>query len=62
EEMLGECQTLLLSLSLQAQSSDRWKWQPDPDKCYFVRGAYQLLTSQDSVTLDDVEDLIWHTQ
>ncbi|MCI57644.1 hypothetical protein A2U01_0078895, partial [Trifolium medium] len=32
EEMLGECQTLLLNLSLQTQSSDRWQWQPDPDR------------------------------
>ncbi|MCI56072.1 heat-shock protein, partial [Trifolium medium] len=62
EEMLGECQTLLLNLSLQAQFSDRWQWQPDPDKGYSVRGAYQLLTSQDSVTLDAAEGFIWHTQ
>ncbi|MCI00663.1 70 kDa peptidyl-prolyl isomerase [Trifolium medium] len=62
EEMLGECQTLLFNLSLQAQSSDRWKWQSDPDKGYTIRGAYQLLTSQVSTTIDETEDLIWHTQ
>ncbi|MCI42532.1 hypothetical protein A2U01_0063769, partial [Trifolium medium] len=60
--MLGECQTLLLSLSLQAQSSDRWQWQSDPDKRYSIRGAYQLLTSQDSIFLDTAAGLIWHTQ
>ncbi|MCI57147.1 hypothetical protein A2U01_0078398, partial [Trifolium medium] len=49
--MLGKCQTLLLNLSLQAQCLDRWQWQPDPDTGYSVRGAYQLLTSHDSVTL-----------
>ncbi|MCI10972.1 hypothetical protein A2U01_0032070, partial [Trifolium medium] len=49
-EGVGECQTLLLNLSLQDQTSDRWQWQPDPDKGYIVRGAYQLLTSQDAVT------------
>ncbi|PNY01682.1 hypothetical protein L195_g024983 [Trifolium pratense] len=38
----------------EAQSSDRWLWLHDPDHSYFVRGAYQLLTSQDSVTLDAV--------
>ncbi|MCI17153.1 receptor-like protein kinase ANXUR2, partial [Trifolium medium] len=32
EEMLGECQTLLLNISLQTQSSDKWQWQPDPKK------------------------------
>ncbi|PNX86424.1 heat shock protein, partial [Trifolium pratense] len=31
-------------------------------KCYTVRGAYQLLTSQASVTLDAAENLIWHSQ
>ncbi|GAU19449.1 hypothetical protein TSUD_76930 [Trifolium subterraneum] len=52
EEMLGECQALLLTLPLQAQTSYAWQWQPDPVTGYSVRGAYQLLTSQDLVTLD----------
>jgi hypothetical protein len=60
--MLGEYQTLLLICSPQAQVSDRWQWQPDPDKCYSVRDAYQLMTSQYSVTMDAAEDLIWHSQ
>ncbi|MCI66027.1 heat-shock protein, partial [Trifolium medium] len=60
--MLGECQTLLLNISLQDRSSDRWQWHPDADKGYIVRGAYQLLTSQDAVTLDDAACLIWHSQ
>ncbi|MCI45078.1 cysteine-rich receptor-like protein kinase, partial [Trifolium medium] len=42
------------------QSSARWQWQLDPEQGYSVRGAYQLLTSQDSVTLDAGLDLIWH--
>ncbi|PNY08383.1 heat shock protein [Trifolium pratense] len=62
EEMLGECQSLLANISLQAQSSDRWQWQPDPDTGYSVRGAYQLLTTLDLVTVDDAEHLIWHPQ
>jgi hypothetical protein len=60
EEELQECQSLLLTLSVQDHSSDRWQWQPDHDRGYTVRGAYQLLTSHDSVTLDDAENLIWH--
>ncbi|MCI48617.1 hypothetical protein A2U01_0069860, partial [Trifolium medium] len=32
EEMLRECQALLLYISLQVQSSDRWQWQPDPEQ------------------------------
>ncbi|KAK2445430.1 hypothetical protein QL285_016359 [Trifolium repens] len=60
EEDLRECPSLLLTRSLQDQSSDRW--QPDPDKCYTVRGAYQLLTSQVSTPMDDAEKLIWYSQ
>ncbi|CAJ2646720.1 unnamed protein product [Trifolium pratense] len=62
EELLGECQSLLLDISLQDQTSDRWQWSPDPDTGYTVRGAYQILISQDSVTLHDAENLIWHPQ
>ncbi|CAJ2678808.1 unnamed protein product [Trifolium pratense] len=62
EEMLGECQSLLLDISLQDQTIDRWQWSPDPDIGYTVGGAYQLLTSHASVTLDDAENLVWHSQ
>ncbi|GAU18573.1 hypothetical protein TSUD_325650 [Trifolium subterraneum] len=58
EEMVRECQTLLSNFSLQVQSSDSWQWQPDLVTCYSVRGAYQLLTSQDSAMLDEAETLI----
>ncbi|GAU31357.1 hypothetical protein TSUD_19020 [Trifolium subterraneum] len=61
EEMLGECQNLLLNISLQVHSSDRWLWQPDPDNDYSVHSVYQLLTSQDSVTLHAADGLIWHS-
>ncbi|GAU26650.1 hypothetical protein TSUD_102600 [Trifolium subterraneum] len=62
EEMLGECQTLLLSLSLQENVLDRWRWHPDLDTGYTVRSAYQILTVQDVVTLDAAVGLIWHPQ
>ncbi|XP_045822022.1 uncharacterized protein LOC123914907 [Trifolium pratense] len=42
--------------------SDRWQWRADLDDGYTVRGAYQLLTTQDAVTLDAVSGLIWHRQ
>ncbi|PNX69239.1 O-acyltransferase WSD1, partial [Trifolium pratense] len=45
-----------------AHSTDRWQWRPDPDTGYSVRGAYQLLTSHISVTMDDADNLIWHPQ
>ncbi|MCH85302.1 heat-shock protein, partial [Trifolium medium] len=57
-----ECQSLLLTISLQDQTIDRWQWRPDPDTGYTVGGAYQLLTSHTSVTLDTAENLIWHPQ
>ncbi|KAK2418448.1 hypothetical protein QL285_040641 [Trifolium repens] len=60
EEELRECQSLLLTRVLQDQSSDRWQWQPDPDTGYTVRGAYQLLTSQDSASMDAAAALVWH--
>jgi hypothetical protein len=60
--MLEECQSLLLSVPVQAQSFDVWRWQPDPYTSYSVRGAYQLLTSQDSITLGATEDLVSHKQ
>jgi hypothetical protein len=60
EEMLRECQTLLLHVSVQVDSSDVWRWQPDPVHGYSVHDAYMLLTSQVPVTLGAAEDLLWH--
>ncbi|KAK2377697.1 hypothetical protein QL285_078345 [Trifolium repens] len=59
-EILRECQDLLHDFLLQAQCSDTWLWRHDPDHGYSVRGACQLLTMQQHVTLDAAEDLIWH--
>jgi hypothetical protein len=49
-------------ITLQVESPDRWQWRPDPVTGYSVHDAYQILTSQDSVTLGEAEDLIWHRQ
>jgi hypothetical protein len=62
EKLLRECQTLLLTVTLQVAVPDRWQWRLDLALGYFVRDAYQLLTSQDSVTLEEAEDLLWHKQ
>jgi hypothetical protein len=60
---VGECYTLLLlNLSVQARFLDMLQWQPDSAKSYSFRDAYQLLISQDSVTLGAAEDLMWHKQ
>jgi hypothetical protein len=56
--MLGECQALLHNLLLQVQSPDLWQWQLDPDRGYSVRGAYQILTSQQPAPLSAAEDLL----
>jgi hypothetical protein len=60
EELLGECQTLLLTVTLQVGSADRWQWRHDPSAGYSVRDAYQVLTSQDTTVMGEAEDLIWH--
>jgi hypothetical protein len=60
--MVGECQNLLLTVTLQVESPDRWQWRPDPLTGYSVRDAYQMLTSQDTVTIGAAEDLLWHKQ
>jgi hypothetical protein len=60
--MLRECQTLLISVTLQVDSLDRRQWRSDPVSGYSVRDAYELLTSQEEVTLGDAEDLLWHKQ
>jgi hypothetical protein len=62
EDMARECQALLYDFSLQAQYPDRWQWRPDSDRGYSVRGAYQLLTSQQHIVLHVAVDLIWHKQ
>ena len=46
EVLLGECKTLLLDVFLSPNVTDRWVWIPDPTVGYTVRGANDLLTSQ----------------
>jgi hypothetical protein len=43
-------------------SPDWWQWRPDSAMGYTIHDAYQILTSQDSVTLGEAEDLLWHRQ
>jgi hypothetical protein len=62
EELLGECQTLLLSVTLQGGIPDRWQWRHDPTAGYSVHDAYQILTSQDVGSAGEAADLIWHRQ
>jgi hypothetical protein len=51
---------LLHDFSLQDQVSNLWQWQLDPIHDYSASGAYQLLTTQQNITLVAAEDLIWH--
>jgi hypothetical protein len=62
EEIVGECQTLHLTVTLQVESPYRWMWRPDPLTGYSVRDAYHMLTSHDTVTLGAAEDLLCHKQ
>jgi hypothetical protein len=49
-------------VTLQVETPDRWQWRPDPATGYSVCDAYQMLTSQDTITSGAAEDLIWHRQ
>ena len=60
--MLGECVTLLRSVSLQFNVTNYQRWQLDPYAGYTIRGAYQLLTSQDTSQVDHTTCLFWHKQ
>ena len=62
EEMLEECRDLLLDVSLYPNDTDRWVWLPDPSGGYTVRGAYNLLTTQEAFDADSAMDLMWHNQ
>ncbi|MCH81803.1 cysteine-rich receptor-like protein kinase [Trifolium medium] len=46
----------------EAQLPDKRQWKPDPFTGLSVCGAYQLLTSHQTVTSYSVTDLIWHCQ
>jgi hypothetical protein len=37
-------------------------WLPDPVEGYYVRGAYDLLTSAVITHVDSALDLVWHHQ
>ncbi|PNY10676.1 cytochrome p450 [Trifolium pratense] len=43
---------------VDAQITDMWQWQPDLDTGCTVRGAYHLLTSHGSATMDGTNTLI----
>ncbi|XP_045810731.1 uncharacterized protein LOC123905140 [Trifolium pratense] len=51
----------LLALRAACPTIKAW-WRVDLDDGYTVRGVYQLLTTQDTVTLDAASGLIWHRQ
>jgi hypothetical protein len=44
------------------EQKKRWEWRPAPGTGYSVCDAYQILTSQDTVTIEAAGDLIWHKQ
>ena len=62
EELVEECRELLLTVSLQDNSCDRWLWMPDPSGGYTVRGAYDMLTSQDFPFVHQTSEFSWHKQ
>ena len=61
-DLLEECKALLLDVSLFPNVLNKWVWLPDPSGGYTVRGAYDLLTSQEPIGEDAALDLVWHNQ
>jgi len=39
---------------------DCWRWRLDDSGCYSVRLAYELMTTDNSITVDVAADMIWH--
>ena len=62
EELLGKCRSLLHDISLQSNSTYQWRWRYDHCGGYSVKGAYKLLTSQESYSVAAASYLIWHKQ
>jgi len=62
EEMVAECRALLLDVSLYPNISDRWVWLQDPPAGYTDRGAYDLLTTQETPMVEPATELVWHNQ
>jgi len=60
EELVGECRTLLATIVLQVMIPDCWRWRLDDSGCYSVRSAYELMTTDNSITVDVTADMIWH--
>jgi len=59
---LAEYVALLLDVSLYYNVSNKWVWLLDPSEDYSVRGAYDLLTTQDVPIVDSTVELVWHNQ
>ena len=62
EEMVEEGHNLLNDFIVQTNVTNRWQWLPNITGGYTVRGAYQILTSNDNLVLDDTGALVWHKQ
>jgi len=60
--MLVECRHLLNGIVLQSDVSDRRQWDPNIAGGYTVRGVYQILTTQTSLSADALGDMVWHKQ
>lgn len=60
EELVGECRLLLANVVLQVKTPDCWRWRHDNTRCYSVRSAYDLMTSDHIDTVDATTDMIWH--
>jgi len=53
EVLVGECSALLANVVFQVTIDDHWKWR-------LYNSVYDMLTTDESNTMDEVSDMIWH--
>jgi len=60
EEQAGELCLLLQNVTLQVDNEDRWLWMLEKSNVYFVRSAYNFMTSQPLVDSQVDAKSLWH--
>jgi len=56
------CSGMLSNVVLQVDTVDKWLWYLEPDKGYYVRGVYQMLTTIKQSIHVAPSNQIWHKE
>ena len=57
---MGVLRMLLQTITLQVDMEDRWLWNLESSHVFYVRSAYNLLTSQPQAGTPVDTKLFWH--